>query len=293
MWVGAAVAVLAFASNSLLNRAALDGGSIDAASFTAARIVSGAAMLALLVSVRPRSAGRRPVRSTATSASFLFAYAGAFSFAYLRIGAGTGALLLFGAVQIVIYGRALLRGERPGPLGWLALAIASGGVVALVAPGVEAPDPVGAVLMIGAGVAWGLYTLRGRGVTDPILATAGNFLYAVPLALLLVAGTILLSPGSVHADAEGLALAAVSGAFTSALGYALWYSVLPHLTAIQSGIVQLAPPPIAIVGGLMLLGERLTLRVVIASVLVLAGVCLGLVAADRGGGRSTGGALPR
>ncbi len=276
--LGASVAMVAFASNSLLNRFALGAGSIDAASFSTIRIASGAVMLTALVALRRRGVDQRPRRHALASAAMLFLYAAAFSFAYLRIGAGTGALLLFGVVQTVMYGSAIARGERPGPIGWLGLALAAGGIVALVAPGVTAPDPIGALLMATAGIAWAVYTLRGRGGTDPLGATAVNFLWAVPMAAALELVAVVSPGSSVHADRGGVALAVVSGAVASGLGYALWYSVLPRLTGIQAGIVQLAPAPLAVVGGLVLLGEDITLRVIAASVLVLTGVGLGLAA---------------
>lgn len=273
-------AMVAFASNSLLNRAALSGGAIDAVAFTSVRLLSGTAMLGLMVAFRGRLAERRPRGQRWVSALLLGTYAAAFSFSYIRIGAGTGALLLFGSVQIVVYGSAILRGERPGARGWLALAIASTGLAVLVAPGVAAPDAGGASLMLVAGISWGLYTLRGRGVADPIVTTYENFLLAAVLALPLAA--VMMALGlEIHAEPRGVLLAVVSGAVTSGLGYALWYSVLPRLTRIQSGIIQLAPPPLAIVGGLALLGESLTLRIGLASLAVFSGVWLGLLSADR------------
>ena len=286
VFLAAALAMVAFASNSLLNRFALDDGSIDAASFAAIRIAAGAVTLAALVAVGRRPAPTRPRRAVALSALALFAYAAAFSFAYLRLGAGTGALLLFGVVQAVMYGHAVTHGERPGPLGWAGLGVAFAGVVALVAPGVSAPDPVGALLMAVAGVAWAVYTLRGRLATDPLAVTAGNFLWAVPLAVglelvALLVGRVREAGPVVHVDAKGLALAVLSGAVTSGLGYALWYAVVPRLRGVQAGIIQLAPAPLAVLGGLLLLGEPVTWRVVLASLLVVIGVATGLLAPQR------------
>ncbi len=278
-YVAAALAMVAFASNSLLTRAALDGASIDAATFSSIRIASGAAMLVLLMALRRRPATDRPTRGSALpSAALLFLYAAAFSFAYTRIGAGTGALLLFGVVQTVMYSSAIARGERPGAMGWSGLALAAVGLVVLVAPGVHAPDLGGALLMAVAGVAWAGYTLRGRSAQDALGSTARNFVWALPFAGVLEAGAILGDRGAVQVTPTGVLLAVLSGAVASGLGYALWYAVLPRLSGIQAGIIQLSPAPLAVLGGLVLLGEGLTWRVVLASALVLSGVAIGLVA---------------
>jgi drug/metabolite transporter (DMT)-like permease len=288
-YVAAALAMVAFASNSLLTRAALEGGSIDAASFSSVRIVSGAAMLVALMALRRRPAIVRPARGGALpSAALLFVYVAAFSFAYTRIGAGTGALLLFGVVQTVMYSSAIARGERPGAMGWSGLAMAATGLVVLVAPGVHAPDLGGALLMAVAGVAWAGYTLRGRSARDALGSTARNFVWALPFAVVLEAGSLLGDRGVGHVTPTGLLLAVLSGAVASGLGYALWYAVLPRLSGIQAGIIQLSPAPLAVVGGLVLLGEGLTWRVVLASVLVLSGVAVGLVAPRYGVARGSG-----
>lgn len=288
VWLATTLAMVAFASNSLLNRFALGSGLLDAASFTAIRIVSGAIMLAALVAMRTRPERSRRRPGTHISALLLFAYAAGFSFAYVRIGAGTGALLLFGAVQAVMYTGGLLRGERPGALGWTGLVVAVTGVVTLLLPGATVPDPVGAVLMLGAGGAWGAYTLRGRGAVDPLGETAVNFAYAVPLVVLLEVGASRVPAAHLTVTGRGVALAIVSGAITSALGYALWYATLPFLTRIQAGIAQLTPVPLAILGGQALLDEPVTMRIVLASLLVLAGVGLGLVASGRAPARRAG-----
>lgn len=278
-YVAASLAMIAFASNSLLTRAALDGASIDAATFSSIRIASGAAMLVVLLALRRRPPTVRPARGSALpSAALLFLYAAAFSFAYTRIGAGTGALLLFGVVQTVMYSSAIARGERPGAMGWSGLALAATGLVVLVAPGVHAPDLGGALLMAVAGVAWAGYSLRGRSAQDALGSTARNFVWALPFAVVLEAGSLLGDRGAVHATPVGVLLAVLSGAVASGLGYALWYAVLPRLSGIQAGIIQLSPAPLAVVGGLVLLGEGLTWRVVLASALVLSGVAIGLVA---------------
>lgn len=261
-------ALIGFAANSLLCRTALGDGSIDAASFTAIRIGAGAAVLATIVLVRGaplRGAGSWP------SAGALFAYAAAFSFAYLRLTTATGALILFATVQMTMLGWAVLRGDRPHVLEWIGIALAFGGLIALVLPGLAAPDPLGAVLMAAAGIAWGVYSLRGRGATRPLAATADNFLRAVPLAALLLIA-IPLAGGAI--TIEGAVLAATSGAIASGLGYSIWYAVLPQLAPARAAIVQLSVPVIAAAGGVAILGESVTLRLVAATVAILGGIAL-------------------
>ncbi|HVG61750.1 MAG TPA: DMT family transporter [Hyalangium sp.] len=269
------LALTGFAANSLLCRAALAGGGrlIDAASFTGVRLVSGALMLGLLLRLR----GARYQGGSWSSALALFAYAAGFSLAYVRIPASVGALLLFGCVQATMLGTGLVRGERPRPLEWVGLLLALGGLAALTAPGVTAPDFVGAALMAGAGVAWGVYSLRGRGSTNPLAATAQNFLLSVPLALALSAVSTVVQ-GAPHATAQGLVLAAASGALSSGVGYSLWYAALPHLTATRAAIVQLSVPVLAATGGVLLLGEQVTLRLLGAGTALLCGVLLALAA---------------
>ena len=278
VYAGAAVAMVAFAANSLLTRSALDASSIDAATFSLVRLASGAVMLTLLLALRPGRRGSVPLRPPRwRSSSLLFAYAAAFSLAYLRIGAATGALVLFGTVQTVMYVVAIRRGERPGASGWTGLALACVGLVALVAPGVTAPDLGGVLLMGVAGVAWAGYTLAGRSATDPLATTARNFVWSVPLALAFELAARVARPETIRADLHGVTLAVASGAVASGIGYAVWYAVLPRLSRVQSGIIQMAPPPIATVGGLVLLGEAVTLRVGLASALILSGVAIGVV----------------
>ena len=270
-----ALALVAFAANSLLCRLALSRGVIDPTGFTAVRLLAGAGTLALLV-----RAGRdsRPAGGTIswTSAALLFLYALPFSFAYTSLSAGTGALLLFGAVQATMILAAFRASERPRPGQWLGLACAVSGLAYLVWPGVTAPAPGGAGLMLLAGVAWGLYTVRGRGVRDPLNQTAGNFAGTIPLVL----ATSLVARGSLHIEARGLILGVLSGALASGIGYVLWYQALAGLSKLSAAIVQLAVPVLAAAGGIALLGEHATLRFVLASVLVLGGVALGLVADD-------------
>jgi drug/metabolite transporter (DMT)-like permease len=266
-----AAALCCFAANSLLARAALAGDSIDAASFTAVRLASGAGVLALLV----RAAGGSPTRRGSwLGALALFAYAIAFSLAYLRIGAGTGALILFGTVQVTMIGRGMYRGERPRPVEWLGMALAVAGLVALTRPGLHAPDPAGALGMALAGGAWAVYTLLGRGTSEPLQATAGNFLRSLlPTALLLA-----VMHRGLRAEPAGIALAVASGAIASGLGYSVWYAALPRLSATRAGLVQLAVPALAAGGAVVLLHEPLTLRLVLASALVFGGILVAQLA---------------
>jgi len=263
-----AAAMIAFAANSLLCRMALGAQLIDAASFTAVRLVCGALFLALLVVIRHRSVFSS--RADAIAVGALFGYAIAFSFAYLGLSASTGALILFGAVQITMIGAGLINRERLSPLGWGGLVLACTGLVALLAPGVTAPPISNALLMAIAGIAWGIYSLRGRKAPDPLRATATNFLWSVPLALLSV-------PTFAHppvVSGEGLALAAASGAIASGLGYVIWYAALVRLPAIAAASVQLSVPVIAALGGVLFLGEHAGLRLLLSSLAVLGGIAL-------------------
>ncbi|RQO84204.1 DMT family transporter [Acidovorax sp. FJL06] len=261
------LAMLAFAGNSLLCRAALRHTPIDAATFTTVRLVSGAIALWLLVALRRKQAWQA---GNWLSALALFVYAAGFSYAYLSLPAATGALLLFGAVQATMIGHGLWRGERFTRTQLLGLVLALGGVAALLLPGASAPPMAGATLMLTAGIAWGIYSLRGRGTGDPTGTTAGNFLRAAPMALCLSA----LTPGHADWDLAGLGLAIASGALASGLGYALWYAALPGLRATQSATVQLSVPVLAALGAIGLLGEPLTLHLVLTSMAVLGGIAL-------------------
>ena len=253
-----------FAANSLLCRAALGPRRIDPATFTWVRLASGAVTLALLLALRRR----RPAGGSIGSALALFLYAGAFSLAYVRIGAGVGALLLFGAVQVSMVGWAALRGVRPDGIQALGIAMALIGLVWLTLPGASAPEPAGAALMLGAGVAWGAYSLRGRAVRDPLAATGHNFLLALPLSVALG----LASARQAIATPAGVALAVASGALASGGGYSLWYAVVPGLGATRAAAVQLAVPVLAGAGATAFLGERLTPRIAAAGTLILAGI---------------------
>jgi drug/metabolite transporter (DMT)-like permease len=270
------LALVAFASNSLLTRLALGSRQLDAASFTALRLASGAVMLAALVVAQARSwSALRGARVAGPVA--LFVYAAPFSFAYLRIGAAVGALVLFGVVQLTMIGYGIARGERPTPIMWAGLALAAGGLLALTLPAVSRPDPLGVALMAVAGVAWAVYTLVGRGTSDPLAANARSFVWSTPLALLLVA----LARAPVQATSRGVVLALVSGAVMSGLGYAVWYRALPRLTVTQAAVAQLSVPVIAALGAALTLGETLTARLVISGIAVLAGVALVLTARSR------------
>ena len=261
------LAMMAFASNSLLCRVALDHTGIDAASFTTIRLISGAIMLWLVVRTRGGTVGGR---GNGLSALALFAYAAGFSYAYVSLPAATGALLLFGAVQATMIGYGLWAGERLLKLQLAGLLLAFGGLVGLLLPGLSAPPLSGSVLMLGAGVAWGIYSLRGKGVDDPVRVTAGNFLRAVPVAAVL---SLLMLNGT-SLDTAGFWYAVSSGALASGLGYAIWYTALPALKATNAATVQLSVPVIAALGGIVFLGEVVTLRLVLASVAILGGIAL-------------------
>jgi len=263
-------AMVAFAANSLLCRMALGNGLIDPAGFTAIRMISGAAMLALIVLIRTRPA-RMPVSLPGVAA--LSAYMVFFSFAYVSLNAGMGALLLFGAVQLSMFTAAVLQGERPGLRGCSGLLVAMAGLIVLVAPGFGAPDPAGAVMMALAGIAWGIYSLTGRTARRPLIATAGNFLWSVPVAIAVAAGFFR----DLEISAAGVAFAVASGTIASALGYAIWYAALARLAAVQASIIQLSVPVIATLGGVVLLDEVLTSRIVLATVLTLGGILAVLI----------------
>jgi drug/metabolite transporter (DMT)-like permease len=267
--LAAALAMVAFASNSILCRMALRGTAIDPASFTSVRLVTGALTLWILVSVSRRGLARAGDWGSALA---LLVYAVAFSFSYVGLTAGTGALLLFGAVQLIMIAAGLMAGERITgnlALGWV---LAAAGVAILIFPGISAPPARDAGLMICAGIAWGVYSLRGRRSTEALRDTAGNFVRAAPVALLVSA----LWWAHRSWDAEGIVLAALSGAIASGLGYAVWYTALPRLSAITAGNAQLSVPVLAAFGGVLLFGEAITVRLGVASVLVLGGIALAL-----------------
>jgi drug/metabolite transporter (DMT)-like permease len=264
------MAMIAFASNSLLCRAALRETGIDAASFTFIRIFSGAVALWLIMTMR-RSTSKGSANWI--SALALFAYAAAFSFAYNSLSAGTGALLLFGAVQATMIFWGFRKGERLDAIQIVGLLLAAAGLVVLLFPGLAAPPIGGSILMLAAGLAWGVYSLRGKSSRDAIAATAGNFLRAVPFAALV---SVLMLP-KMHLDSLGITYAVISGAITSGLGYVIWYAALAGLKAASAATVQLSVPVLAATGGILLLGEPITLRYAIASIAVLGGIFLVII----------------
>jgi drug/metabolite transporter (DMT)-like permease len=255
------VTMLAFAANPLLCRLALGAAHIDAASFATLRTISGAAILSLIVLPRWRDW---------RSVTMLFTYMIFFSFAYLSLSVGTGALILFGAVLLTMFVVALVKGERFSLSSWTGLITATLGLVYLVSPGVTAPDPLGAVMMAVAGIAWGFYSLLGRAAGDPLGDTANNFLFCVPLAI----ATSLFFIGDLHASWQGVFLAVASGAIASGLGYAMWYAALAGLTATRAATVQLSVPVIAAFGGVVLLSEPVTFRLLLASAATLGGIAV-------------------
>ena len=272
------LAMVAFAANSVLCRIALRHTAIDPASFTAVRLMSGAIMLWIVTRVcggPSRGAGNWP------SAFALFAYAAAFSFAYASLPAATGALLLFIAVQVTMISHGLWSGERLRAWQVVGLMLAFAGLVGLLLPGLSAPPIRGAALMLGAGIAWGIYSLRGKGKGDPTLVTAGNFLRTIPIALVLGAWGFMGMSASMSIDATGVAYAIASGAMASGIGYSIWYSALPRLKSTTAATVQLSVPVIAAVGGIVFLAEPVTLRLALASIAVLGGIGLVIAQPDR------------
>ncbi len=271
--------MIAFASNSLLCRAALKQTSIDAASFTFVRVFSGAVVLWLVTNLRRMIRTTRDVGVGGNwiSALALFLYAAGFSFAYVDVAAGTGALLLFGAVQATMILWGLHKGERLRAIQIVGLIVAMTGLVVLLFPGLSAPPLFGSILMLGAGVAWGIYSLRGKREKNPVTATTGNFVRAVPFA----AALSIIFLRWLDLDLAGVIYAIISGAITSGLGYVIWYSVLPSLKAASAATVQLSVPVLAAAGGILLLGEPLTSRYLLASVAILGGITLVVLEKNR------------
>lgn len=274
--LGAGCALLAFAANSLLCRAALGTGAtgtaaLGPAAFTIVRLVAGAFTLLLLQ--RPWRVGRG-LGGTGLGAAMLAIYLLGFSYAYVELATGTGALILFGSVQMTMLGFAVARGNRPSGREWIGTVIAFGGLVYLVTPSLDAPSSRGAALMIAAGIGWGAYTLLGRGSRSPLRDTAGNFTRALPAVAVL--GILHSTMTHVAITAVGVALAASSGALTSGIGYAIWYAVLPGLTATRAALLQLAVPALAAVGGVLVLGESMTMRLWVAMILVLGGIAFAI-----------------
>ncbi len=269
IFISTMLALTAFAGNSVLCRLALGQDAIDAASFTNIRLVSGILVLALIA--RLRLGNNRAVSRGSNSAAFmLFMYAAAFSYAYISLDTGTGALILFGSVQITMILVSLFSGHRLHGGEWAGILLAFSGFVYLILPGVSTPSMLGFVLMTAAGVAWGFYTLKGRGSKNPLLDTAFNFARTWPYLLLL----FLFTFREMELSTEGVLLAVVSGALASGVGYSIWYSALGGLTATQAAVLQLLVPVIAAMGGVMFSGETLSLRLLLSSVLVLGGIVL-------------------
>ncbi len=268
-----ALTMVAFAANSLLNRAALAEGDISPGSFALIRVAAGVAVLVCLVAARDRALPRG-LRPDWGAVAGLTAYMLGFSYAYIQLDAGLGALILFGGVQITMFTGALLGGERPHVARWAGMVMALAGLGLLVWPDAAFDLPLGSAgLMAIAAIGWGVYSLIGRGVEDPLAATASNFVFTLPLALLAP----LVIGGLTDASARGVMLAVVSGGVTSALGYALWYSLLPKLGATRAALSQLSAPVIALVAGALFLGEIVALKSILASALILGGIALGVV----------------
>lgn len=262
-------ALVAFAFNSILCRLALRGDEADAAGFTAVRLVSGAVAL-IVITYFVNKKGKNLNAGNWPSAIFLFGYAICFSFAYLGLTAGTGALILFGSVQMTMIAVTLFRGELPRLLEWLGLVVAVGGLVYLVFPGLASPPLNSSLLMAAAGASWGLYTLRGKASTDPLGQTTGNFIRTLPFAAVIA---VIFLP-NLHLSTRGILLAVLSGAVTSGIGYTVWYAALKHHTATRAAVLQLSVPVITAILGVMFLTETADIRLVIAAALILGGIGL-------------------
>lgn len=270
-------ALIAFAGNSVLARLAMSDGAMGIGSFTTLRIIAGAVVLLFLVGIQQARAS-----GSWSGALSLLGYAGLFSLAYLNLSTGMGALILFASVQITMIGWGVFRGERLNGLQTLGVCLAAGGLIWLLAPGLERPHPVAAAVMIGSGVCWGIYSLLGRGGGPATQVTAGNFLRAAALIIPLFALWVVFAPRE-PVSMMGVSLAIASGAITSGLGYAVWYRALKGLTASRAGIVQLLVPPLAALGGIILLSEPLTTRFIGASAIILMGIALAIVRREKPG----------
>jgi len=268
------ITMLAFAANSVLCRMALAGEAIDAASFTAIRLASGALMLTVLVLMRAdfRGEGRKKLLSAGSwpAAVWLCMYATGFSFAYVSVSTATGALILFGAVQLTMMIASLIDGERPGVRAWAGYILAVAGFVLLLWPGASAPSLWGALMMAGAGLAWGMYSVLGRKSNNPLAQTAGNFVLTLPMS----AAMLLFSVNWLHGNIDGVLLAVASGALASGLGYALWYHVVSRISGTSAATVQLSVPLLAAVGGMLLMQESISLRLMLTGIMILGGIAL-------------------
>ena len=263
------IALIAFAANSVLCRAALGEATIDASSFTVIRLLSGAFVLFVILQLK------HPKSVTSSSGSWvastmLFLYAITFSFAYISLDTGTGALILFGTVQITMILLSVINGTRLHPTEWMGVALAFAGFVYLISPGVSTPSISGFVLMTIAGVAWGIYTLKGRGSKNPLMDTGSNFFRTVPMAIVVA----IIAVQNAHLSYEGVLLAILSGGVASGLGYAIWYNALGGLSATQAAVVQLLVPVIAAAGGVIFVSEPITLRLTLSALMILGGILL-------------------
>jgi drug/metabolite transporter (DMT)-like permease len=271
-----AFSLIAFAANSVLNRLALGGNMIDAGSYITIRLVSGAVTLWVINAISKRNVGwlqSLHLWGSSLSAFYLFLYGVCFSFAYRSLTSGMGAFILFGTVQTTMLTMVLRRGEKPHVTEWVSLFIALIGLIYIVLPGLSAPDPLGALLMTIAGMSWAFYTLRGKGVKDPLEKTASNFIFSIPMILCVY----FLNFAKTHVNTEGVAYAVVSGALASGVGYVIWYAALRGLTTTQAALLQLSVPVIAAFGGIVFLSETLTTRLIIGGILIIGGVSLGLL----------------
>jgi len=275
------LALMAFAANSVLCRLALGTGSIDAASFTVARLLSGSLTLVVVLFLRSERS-LIPKYGSWMSSWMLFIYAISFSYAYITLETGTGALILFGAVQITMILTAVLTGTQLKSSEWIGVGVAFGGFVYLVMPGVSTPSLLGFSLMLISGIAWGIYTLRGRGSERPLLDTAHNFMRTVPLLVILFLSTRF----QMNYSTQGLIYAVLSGALASGVGYSIWYAALKHLSASQAAVLQLLVPVIAAMGGVLFVGERITPRLIVSALMVLGGIFLVILGQyEYGGGK--------
>jgi len=265
-------ALIAFAANSVLARMALGDGAIDAGGYTVVRLLSGAAVLVVLLGFN-RAKPEAPAKGSWAAGLMLFVYALTFSYAYISLDTGSGALILFGAVQITMILVSVISGDRPGLAEWAGLVLAFAGFVWLILPGVSTPSASGFVLMTISGIAWGLYTLRGRGSTNPLADTTYNFLRTIPM----VAVVVLVTFSSADFSWRGLVLAALSGGIASGLGYTMWYTALGGLSATQAAVLQLLVPVIAAVGGVIFVSESITLRLAVSAALILSGILMVLL----------------
>lgn len=262
------LALIAFAANSVLCRLALGDRTIDASSFTVIRLLSGAIVLFLIIKIKNKS--EVSTKGSWSASLMLFLYAITFSFAYITLDTGTGALILFGSVQITMILLSILSGNRLHVTEWLGVMVSFLGFVYLVLPGITTPSMFGFMLMTVAGIAWGIYSLKGKGSTNPVIDTAYNFLRTIPFVIILA----VLAFNKMSYSSTGILLAVLSGAIASGIGYAIWYSALRGLSTVQAAVVQLLVPVIAAFGGVIFVSEAITLRLTVSAMLILGGILL-------------------